>query len=296
MSPRTLVAVPLIALAFAASAHGPHRGHGPVDAVSTLSEGEIAALASKGESSLEDLERQARTGPETSRGWAVVAIAGMPGDEAEGVLQRIHEDPAEDMLVRSWAMAGRLQRAETVDAVLALSGPASAFPATKRPLEQALSRVSGDIGSVEEALMLMTRMPQLQPALATQVAEAPPAEIIEAMLTSTDNSVRWQAASYAALAGQGKPDKVARATIEALQYTPRADTPPWEGGALYIPGIAWDRAEAKVLVRSLALWHRWAEETGNATAKGQIENNLRSVSLLRAAGMNSMADALGSNR
>lgn len=292
-----LILAPLVALAWMASASGPL---GPMtfpDTVNaTLTQDDVDALVRGGVRSLGELERQAGTGPETARGWSVVGIARIGGPQADGALERIHDDANQSPLVRSWAYSARLQMADELDQVLALAGRTGQFPGSDRPLELALERVSGGITNVGEALSLMATLPNMAPMLAQAVLDAPASEIVDVMLGHEQQNVRWQAASYAATVGQTRKGEVAKATHAALRYNPRAQAVPWDGGALYIPGIQWSRSDARAVIGELASWYAWAQRNNDSTAMGQVQNNLQSVSLLRAAGYNSMQDALGGDR
>ena len=82
------------------------------------------------------------------------------------------------------------------------------------------------------------------------------------------------------------------AMIDALRYDPRAEHVPWDGGALYVPGIQWNRTNARAMLRELGNWYAWAQRTENYEAQTQAMNNMGSISLLGAAGYSSWDQAL----
>lgn len=54
-----------------------------------------------------------------------------------------------------------------------------------------------------------------------------------------------------------------------------------------MPGIYWERADARALVRNLIAWHLWCDRKGQSAEQNQIHNNLRSLRLADAAGYQS---------
>ena len=104
--------------------------------------------------------------------------------------------------------------------------------------------------------------------------------LVGAMVKSTNQNVRRMAAGYLASV-QGD---VASQVIKAYAFRKGAKKVPWDGGALFLPGIKWSKKDARALVGNLIRWHLWAEINGKQDLQKQIHNNLRSVQLVRAAG------------
>ena len=59
---------------------------------------------------------------------------------------------------------------------------------------------------------------------------------------------------------------------------------PWSGGALFLPGIQWQKRAGTDLVGELIAWHLWCDVRGRGNEQRQIHNNIRSLSLARAVG------------
>ena len=72
--------------------------------------------------------------------------------------------------------------------------------------------------------------------------------------------------------------------MQAYQFDPDADDVAWRGGPLFVPGINWQRDDARALAADLIAWHVWCDRHNRDAEKRQIHNNLRSVALARAAG------------
>ncbi len=236
---------------------------------------------------LRRLEEVAVHGTDLSaRGRAILAIQGIEGDEADAVLRAL-ADGDHPELVRTWAAAARVNRAPDLPAYLDLADAyMGRYPALARPFElRAAALLQG--ADLDELLALVARQPNLAPAAAPLILAAPAERLVRLMQTHPDDPVRRQAAAYLASKAQRSDSEhreVSRAVRDALAYTRRAERLPWEGGALYVPGIGWQRAEAVDLVRLLILWNLHCDRIGAADAQRQVQNNLRSVQLLRAAG------------
>jgi hypothetical protein len=139
-------------------------------------------------------------------------------------------------------------------------------------------------------LALTIRMPQLQAALTPMILAQSEAELVRVMRTAKNQNVRRQAAAYLGTrAAGGDAARVAAAIAEAYHFDPAATGIPWEGGPLFIPGIAWqkDPAQARRLADHLIRWMLWCDRHGRAAEQRQLHNNLRSLNLARAAGYES---------
>jgi len=133
-------------------------------------------------------------------------------------------------------------------------------------------------------LTVSLRIPQLQQALAPAIIALGPKDLSAALVTAKDQNVRRQAAAYlGSLAGRG--DKgVPAAVIEVYKFDPDAKDVAWKGGPLFVPGINWNKEDARALVGNLISWHLWCDIRGRKSEQKQIHNNIRSLSLARAAG------------
>lgn len=220
-------------------------------------------------------------------GWAIVAVAEIGGDKADRELRKLHENSSQSRLVRTWAAAARIDMAKTTDEVFALMPLASSFPALQRPLSMqllALMPSPGESGAAEAMLTLAARAPNLQRQLAQQISQLSPAQLVDAMAHAKDQNARRTAAGY--LAGMvGKHGTaIGDAVIDAYRFSAGAKDVPWAGGPLFVPGLSWNKAQARALVGHLVRWHLWADINGQSALQQQIHNNLRSVALVRAGG------------
>ncbi len=86
------------------------------------------------------LAQQARHGSLTARGEAIIALSAQRSPAADAALRELHEDEGQDMLVRTWAAAARIQQATSLDELLALSELLQTFPALARPIRLQRSR------------------------------------------------------------------------------------------------------------------------------------------------------------
>ena len=248
----------------------------------------LKALVSRGEAAVPSLVKAAHEGGSLIlRGWAVVALARIGTPEAAQGLRSIQDASNSSGLLRSWAAAGQIEMARSVEELVALAPAAASYPSVLRPLRLRLEMLlSRSQVSVEQLLELAIRQRQLQSVVAPRVLAAGAKPLVRAMTTSGDDNVRRQAAAFlATLASQDdQAAKVGRTVAKACAFSPQAQAVPWAGGALFVPSIAWRREEARQLVGHLIAWHLWCERNGKKNLQRQIHNNIRSLALARAAG------------
>ena len=235
---------------------------------------------------LEELEVVALEGSDVSaRGRAILAIQGIDGKRADAVLQTVLGSSAPP-LVHSWAAAARINRAQDLDAFLPLAQTyIHQYPATARPIELKAGHLLAD-ADLADMLGLMAVQPQLAAAIAPKVIAAPAADLVDLMQNHGDDQVRRQAAAYLASKAQASKEgheQVSRAVRSSLAFAPKAKRLPWEGGALYVPGIQWKKSEALDLIRILIQWNLHLGKIEKVNEQRQVQNNLRSVQLLQAA-------------
>lgn len=243
----------------------------------------IDGLERQGRQAIPRLEQVARSHDVmTVRGEAILALARIEAPEAELALARL-TDEADDALVQTWAAAARVQRADTLDEVIALAPLAQRFSALKRPVKMKIEALPAGSFSVMNAMDLIQADPSLQNMLVPMISERPGPEVVAAMLQHPSTQGRQLAAGL--LASMSQNDTSIRSDIlDGFAYYPEASQAPWSGGALYIPSAAWNRSEAAELVGSLVSWHLFCERTGAKAEQQNIDNNLRSVGLLGQAG------------
>ena len=245
------------------------------------------------EAALEELVRRKNRGVLTevargdgdvaARGWAVVGLARVGGEGVDDTLQALHQ-PGQPMLVRTWAAAARVGRAERLDDLRELAVLQGQLPALDRPLRL---RVEALMGSASvEALLGLSQAPALARVVAPIIVErATGAELVRLMVRHPDDAVRRQAAAFAATKGSGEGRQEVADSVTRELGLPRAGSPiPWEGGALYVPGIAWGERDGRRLVRTLMAWWLRLEADGRRDELRPVWNNLYSYQLLTGSG------------
>lgn len=225
------------------------------------------------------------------RGWAIAALAEIGGQDVDEYLLDLQADEAQQMLVRTWAAAARVSMTRTVNGLIEKSSLISQFPALGRPIGMRLVEQMSSVGEtadIEKVLGVTMQLPQLRTALGPAIMAFGPDKLADTMLHSGVTDIRNLAAGYlGAIASQGQAAEVAEIVTSKLQFDPQASQVPWQGGALFIPGIQWGQEDAQRLVGSLIRWHLWCDLHDKANEQQQIHNNLRSLGLASAAGYQS---------
>ena len=220
------------------------------------------------------------------RGWAITALSEIGGYDVDELLLKLHADESQSMLVRTWAAAGRVAMTRSAEGLIEKAQLIQTFPALGRPIGMRLVEKlngAGDV-SVEKLLTTTMKVPQIQQALAPAILAKGAAALVKVMTSANDQNVRRQATAYlGTLAVQGD-DSVPKAVVQAYQFDPEADDVTWRGGPLFVPGINWQKDDARALAGNLIAWHLWCDRHGRDAEKRQIHNNLRSIALARAAG------------
>ena len=225
----------------------------------------------------------------TRRGWAISCLAEIGGQDIDEQLLAIHASDKHSMLIRTWAAAARISMTRSAEALVEKAQLIHKFPALERPIGMRLVNRLNDGASVSVDKLLSTtlRVPTLQQALAPAILAQGPESLADALINANDQAVRRQAAAYlGTLTAQGDTT-VPSHVIKVYTFHPSAKEPVWQGGPLFLPGIAWPQAEARTLVGNLIAWHLWCDRNGRNEEKQQIHNNLRSLSLAKAAGYQS---------
>ncbi len=249
----------------------------------------MKALVAKGVRVLDPLLDEIVDGDDlVVKGWAIVALAEIGGPEVDAELSSLHSDARQPMLVRTWAAAARIDMATDVDGVMKLSNLASMFPALSRPiglkLAALLSGAKGVTGA-EQMFDAMARVPGMQKELAPVVMGLGVDTLVDTMMSSRNVNTRRMAASYLAAVDQ-KSGGAARAVAKRLRFERGAKTVPWDGGALFLPGLSYAQNDARAIADSLVRWHLWADIQGQQQLQQQIHNNLRTGQLASSAGYN----------
>lgn len=254
----------------------------------------VAALVALGDEAVPLLSGEAIEGNDLERrGWAIACLAEIGGAEAAATLRRVHRDPQQSMLVRTWAAAGSLAMMESMKEIVENAPLLQQFPALERPfglrILAELDRTNQP-ASPEKLLQLSLTFPLLQSAIAPRLRDIEAAELTTAMATAEDQNVRRQAAAYlAAIAWQGpkRHQEVSQAIVEQCRFDGEATDVPWSGGPLFVPAVAWNQRHGRQLVGDLIRWHLWCDRHDKLEEKTQIHNNIRSWTLAQAAGYQS---------
>lgn len=248
------------------------------------------SMAKKGNQSVAALLGVARdTRNPVAQGRAIMALSEIGGDMAEAGLALVGSSTKQSNLVRTWAIAGRMQMAANTDDLFALENLSRNFPATRRPWVKRF-RVLLANGGADEIMAAVARVPELRGEMQDLMRGLPAKKLISVMLTSNNQQTRQTAAS---MLGTKKASTVATLVARSLRFNKSAKQVPWQGGALYMPGIAWTKKDAKAVTSHLLRWMIWAEKKNNNQAMRVAANNLMNASLAKAAGYKSVSGQLG---
>ena len=214
----------------------------------------------------------------------MVCLARIGGSKIDSHLQKIHKDEKQSLLIRTWAIAARIQMAQSLADVLKLSKQVKQFPAIERAIgKRTIFILKRDNKlSTKMLLEIVQSSPKVQPALSTIIMQQDPQILINIMITAQNQQVRRLAASYLANVGRTNSE-VKHQIIKALLFSPKAKDVPWQGGSLFLPRLRWDYQTARKLVGNLISWHLWCERMGKKTQQQQIHRNINSTRLADAA-------------
>lgn len=248
------------------------------------------SMAAKGEQSVAALLAVARDKSEpVAQGRAIMALSQVGGDMAEAGLALVGSSTKQSSLVRSWAIAGRMQMAANTEDLFALEQLSRSFPATRRPWLKRF-RVLLSKGGADEIMAAVARVPELRAEMQDLMRNLPAKKLLSVMLTSNNQQTRQSAAS---MLGTKKASKVAKLVANSLRFNKKAKQVPWQGGALFMPGIKWPSKDAKAVASHLLRWMIWSEKKGDSTATRVAANNLMNASLAKAAGYKPVSGQLG---
>ncbi|MDH3718109.1 MAG: DUF2330 domain-containing protein, partial [Planctomycetota bacterium] len=224
------------------------------------------------------------------RGWAIAALGGIGGQDVDELLLNIHADSKQPDLVRTWAAAARVTMTRTAAGLLEKAALIQQFSALGRPigmrLVEQLNSGSGEV-SPESLIGVTLKVPALAQALAPAVLALGSDKLTDVLTSASDQNVRRQSAAYlGTLAAQGD-DTVSQKVIDAYKFDNEASDVTWKGGPLFLPGINWQKDNARALVGNLIRWHLWCDRNNHRAEQTQIHNNIRSLGLARAAGYQS---------
>jgi hypothetical protein len=214
-----------------------------------------------------------------AQGNAILALVALKDADATGALISIESQKRAPELVRTWAAAGAVQRANSLAELEALADLLSRHPALERPFRLSAMELMGTSLDPEALLTFSVKSPALQTAFSQTLAQADVSAMMRVLFTHKDNAVRRLAAGYIA-----NRDAAADSIVTRYRYSGSGSAVPWAGGALYVPALGWSRAQAKILLGHLTAWHLHCDRHGLTQEKQQVFNNLMSVGIWRQAG------------
>ncbi len=248
------------------------------------------SMASKGDQSVAKLLAVARdTRHPVAQGRAIMALSEVGSTMAEAGLALVASSTKQSALVRTWAIAGRMQIAATTDDLFALEQNTRSFPATRRPWLKRF-RVLLSSSNADGIMSAVARVPELRGEMQELMRGLPAKKLLKVMLTSNNQQTRQSAAS---ILGTKKASTVAALVAKSLRFNKNAKSLPWNGGALFMPGIKWPSKNAKQVASHLLRWMIWSEKKNDTQGMRVAANNLMNASLAKAAGYKPASGRLG---
>ncbi|WP_372369872.1 DUF2330 domain-containing protein [Candidatus Uabimicrobium sp. HlEnr_7] len=222
------------------------------------------------------------------RGWAIVGLSRIGGGTIDAHFQNIHQNTSQPMLVRTWALAGRIQMTQSLDELVNIASLMSQFPAINRPISQRITILLERENkiSAESLLSIVSRIPNLRSVLHSTIVGLGAENLAQVMATAKDQQVRRLATGYIGSMAQSD-NKVPYKVAKVYSFSKDATQVPWANGPLFVPGLRWDHESAQTLVGNLISWHLWCERMEKKQEQRQIHNNIRSLQLARAGGYQS---------
>ena len=245
----------------------------------------IEAFVKIGEPSLESLQVVVeKSSSVVAKGWAIQAIYQIKSPKSIALLKEIEQNSNLEELTRNWAAAALINSTTTMEELIASLDLLKLYPSLERPITMKIDALENGLNALQ-ALKLIDKIPELKNALAPRILESDPSILIRAMLTHASTEIRQQSAAY--LATMGRSNKsVVPALLKMYDFDPKAQEVIWKGGALYVPSINWDKENGTALFAHLLSWYLFCHKNNLQSEKQQVYNNIRSVQLLYAIGMN----------
>lgn len=233
--------------------------------------------------------------PLVERGYCLALLPDLKADDTtEERLRKVYKNSSEPQLVRLWAAAAALNVAGTPEAVERVLDETQGMNELGRPAAMKLQ----DFGSqlrLPLALKMLGKYQHLRNEGLTvsrvamdRALAGGTDELVKVMLEAPENETRRGAAGLLSSMTRDQKKKIFDSLIQHLDTAKGAKKPAWEGGALFLPQMSFDKAEARELIRVLVAWRAWVDANDQLTHAQAIENNLRSYNLWTAAGGGSL--------
>ena len=248
----------------------------------------VGRIKSLGESAAPALLSVVRSpGSIEQRGWAVVCLQEIGGPTVARGLTEIVGDQHLIPLVRTWAAAALIDKADGLDGLTQFATLSNQLPALRRPVRtkvlSLLQQVNGS-ADAERILRLCAADYQLQQAMAPVLLKLKPEQFISALMNSEDIETRRQAAAWLATLKSQNVEGVEQAVIAAVTFSNEAEEVPWGNGPLFIPAVNWDKPKSVQLINELTAWYVWCSANEQQEQISKITTNLNSRQLMSAAG------------
>ena len=241
----------------------------------------ISNLRKLGRAALDALAETAATEDQlTRRGWAVVCLSQLGGEEAGKRLHDLASDISQPQLVRIWSVSALFKEADSVSKLIEVaSGPLPlSDPVLHRPFQMRLAELLAkeQATDLSTLLDLSSRYPFLNATVVPSIRAQGLEPIIEKMLTSPEMQIRQQAAAILGSLATTPDDhsKLARSVVAALKFAGESQHVPWHGGPLFLPSITWSKEYAHQAIEQLLSWWLWCERRELDNERNIILNNL----------------------
>lgn len=213
-----------------------------------------------------------------AQGWAITALGEIGGEDVDRKLGVLHSDMTKSDLVRTWAAAARIKATNEVATLTELADLTASMPALGKPIaKKLLANLEGD--SAELLIELLLKVPSLTASLQKAILAVSAEDLARTMTQAANQNTRYTAAAYLGSKFNNGDKTVTAAVVNVYQYDPAAKQSPWDGGALYVPGIQWPKEDGTLLVRNLLEWGVWCDRKEKPDQYWQIHNNLASIGL-----------------
>lgn len=235
----------------------------------------------------------------TVRGWAIVALSRIqePSGYVTQQLKRIEGNTSNPELLRTWTAAAIIQRADNIDELGNRIDFLSQYPALVRPIKlKAKSFQTSQSKILKPLVTAVSKNKNLQnnDEFINFLQSFPLSNLLNLQFSLPANQGRQTIAKIVGgIARNGQTEKTCNALLDTLKFRPGEDEVPWKGGALFLPRIQYNQQQAKSVAKTLIKWIVWAKRNGRSEAINQIHNNLRSVSLARTAGYDTIRSRSG---
>ncbi|MEM7474188.1 MAG: hypothetical protein AAF483_04290 [Planctomycetota bacterium] len=217
-----------------------------------------------------------------ARGQAIVALSERSTPEAESAITLLlarQPSTKSRELEHAWLQAARIKRAESFEELTSIMPNIRyAHNDMGRPLELKLKEILANDSDAhsEELFRLQENAPGvMQQPIMGILSGLSVYELVKVSFTAGGTHHRRMAAGL--LAGKTNQKEVLKAVLKRLKYRFNAEHPPWRGGPLFLPSMAWDEEQVHALNLQLSQWWLRSRQDNNAQFQQQVVNNLNAL-------------------